>query len=616
MSKKLLNDRIVATEIFGAAACNLACSYCVSGDTDILMSDFTTKEIKDIEIGDKVIGYKLADIPEFVVTEVKNINRRKDELYKIQTIDDNYISLTKNHPILSKTNKWYVIDSSVINEVNTKNVLNFGDKLKTFYNGVHSSVEISDIYRLGYDDVYNIQTGTENYVANGFVVHNCYIPKNKELNSIHRDVIENLKSGEFFNVIEKVYGKELTDLGSWGTEPTLTLPYYIPIFDQLLERFPKLETFSFSSNFMTNSEILIDLIKKVNDSLKDDRKFKLKFQISLDGPPEITNKNRKDGGEKLIIDNLHRFFDLSNNLEIKNNLNIELSWKPTWSSDNIRDFYENPSKLWGYFHYFDEVLDTFYKKNKNKKINLSLFAFPTLVVPGEYTKNDGLIYYDVMKKIYKISHDNKNRNIFKHYNGVMDSYYYRIKRLFDYEIELHNKPDMFTCSGGRSQIGLNVDGDVHLCHRTFYVKYDDYLKKILDDGKDRTECENIIKNKVTNAKDKYTANSDDLKELSRLEYIYSSYHDYIKFKMGATITNIFELADSGLILEKYKNYDDAYMLALLVNTGMSCPADNIMSSGNIHIMNSSLLKMFGNGALDLILEEINNEFSRRKKSCI
>ena len=38
-------------------ACNLACTYCLDGDTLICMADYSLKPIKDIEVGDKVLGF-------------------------------------------------------------------------------------------------------------------------------------------------------------------------------------------------------------------------------------------------------------------------------------------------------------------------------------------------------------------------------------------------------------------------------------------------------------------------------------------------------------------------------------------------------------------------------
>ena len=37
--------------------CNLRCPYCVSGDTQITMSDLTVKSIKDIKIGDEIVAF-------------------------------------------------------------------------------------------------------------------------------------------------------------------------------------------------------------------------------------------------------------------------------------------------------------------------------------------------------------------------------------------------------------------------------------------------------------------------------------------------------------------------------------------------------------------------------
>ena len=36
--------------------CNLACTYCLSGDTLITMADYSQKPISDIKIGDVVLG--------------------------------------------------------------------------------------------------------------------------------------------------------------------------------------------------------------------------------------------------------------------------------------------------------------------------------------------------------------------------------------------------------------------------------------------------------------------------------------------------------------------------------------------------------------------------------
>ena len=49
---KARNVTFVVTE-----KCNLSCAYCVDGETLITMSDLTTKKIKEIKVGDTVLGF-------------------------------------------------------------------------------------------------------------------------------------------------------------------------------------------------------------------------------------------------------------------------------------------------------------------------------------------------------------------------------------------------------------------------------------------------------------------------------------------------------------------------------------------------------------------------------
>ncbi|MBA7709943.1 hypothetical protein ES703_118869 [subsurface metagenome] len=52
----------------------------------------------------------------------------------------------------------------------------------------------------------------------------CYIPKTSQMHALHDEVVESLKSGRAFDILKQVIGEDLTELGFWGTEPSLTLP--------------------------------------------------------------------------------------------------------------------------------------------------------------------------------------------------------------------------------------------------------------------------------------------------------------------------------------------------------------------------------------------------------
>ena len=75
-----------------AKGCENNCLYCVSPDTLITMSDGTTKEIKDIVVGDSIVGVEKIDgFWTFVPSFVKHIWTVKKYLADmIQMVQENY----------------------------------------------------------------------------------------------------------------------------------------------------------------------------------------------------------------------------------------------------------------------------------------------------------------------------------------------------------------------------------------------------------------------------------------------------------------------------------------------------------------------------------------------
>ncbi|GAI93613.1 unnamed protein product, partial [marine sediment metagenome] len=46
------------------------------------------------------------------------------------------------------------------------------------------------------------------------------------------------------------------------------------------------------------------------------------------------------------------------------------------------------------------------------------------------------------------------------------------------------------------------------------------------------------------------------------------------------------------------------LFGLFVSTGLSCPIENMLNTGSIHLTPLSLLKMFGNGAFQELIYDI------------
>ena len=128
--------------------CPCDCSYCVSGDTLITMSDLTKKKISDIKVGDTLLsveeypsksGYKRKMINTTVLKTTTP--RLVDEIYKLTTDKGEVLNITGQHPILISRNKWVTIDSLY----KRKEREIYRTTLPTF-----KEKELSNDYKLGY----------------------------------------------------------------------------------------------------------------------------------------------------------------------------------------------------------------------------------------------------------------------------------------------------------------------------------------------------------------------------------------------------------------------------------------------------------------------------------
>ena len=113
-------------------ACNLACTYCVDGDTLICMADYSLKPIKDIEVGDKVLGfneYAITHNDTYVYSsDVERIFVHKDKLCEVTFANGNILNITKNHKVLVKRSCYTSEDY----DYTPIERLNIGDEVYTY----------------------------------------------------------------------------------------------------------------------------------------------------------------------------------------------------------------------------------------------------------------------------------------------------------------------------------------------------------------------------------------------------------------------------------------------------------------------------------------------------
>ena len=404
----------------------------------------------------------------------------------------------------------------------------------------------------------------------------CYIPKSKYMNRIHADLIEYLAQGTYVEELKSL--GNIKYLGFWGTEPTLTLDLLTNLLPSLIKTFPQLKEISFSTSMMTNTQVILKFAQALKGT-----KIKLNVQMSLDGPAWITDKNRIKGAATVVPEN---FFNLVKDLNKSKSCAVEFKWKSTHNIDNMKIFINDPNKVHEYIGYFESLAWEFRRINRRKSIALATNSYiPSLVVPGKYTRNDGKIFLQYLKVLHSMNFET--------------TYTSRLRRLFNHWHHLHNRRQ-FSCSGGDSNVGVSP-GKYHICHRTFYLNDDRYVKSILENGIENWDVSLFRKGTIDLVRDRYIVPVSDL---TRFKYVLRGYHDFWRFQLGHIISMLTEMALIGQVNDVYQT-SLAVLFALFISTGLSCPTENLLNTGSIHLQPISLIRLFGNGAFEEILRNCN-----------
>ena len=89
--------------------CTHACTYCLSGDTDILMADGRTKMLAEVEPGDAIYGtQRLGVYRRFAITEVQDRWSTFKDAYRVELEDGTELVTSGDHRFLSNRGWKYV----------------------------------------------------------------------------------------------------------------------------------------------------------------------------------------------------------------------------------------------------------------------------------------------------------------------------------------------------------------------------------------------------------------------------------------------------------------------------------------------------------------------------
>ena len=172
--------------------CSHACSYCCGGDTPILMGDRTTKPMAEIQNGDLVYGtVRRGDYRQYAITEVLDHWSTVTATYRT-TLEDGRSLLTSGDHRLLSAGGWQRVKATAPPSGGRGSHRLIGERLlgPTHLVGPRTragpsiagtavdpnlGLRVVSVEPLGVDlPLYDVTTGTGDYVTDGVISHNCF----------------------------------------------------------------------------------------------------------------------------------------------------------------------------------------------------------------------------------------------------------------------------------------------------------------------------------------------------------------------------------------------------------------------------------------------------------
>ena len=432
----------------------------------------------------------------------------------------------------------------------------------------------------------------------------CYIDKNPALKKIDKLLEESYKEKKYyFDFAKKIFPdpQQLKEIQYWGGEPTLSLTRIHDVTKELINYYPNLKTFLFSTNFV--NENWFEQVENFFNifSYFPTRKFILKLQLSIDGPSYINDIGRGKNTTKKFITNLQIFLKkVKTKKWIPNNLEINLFFKPTLTLEMYKKL-QTKQEVYNYYKFFDDLsilitsccYSNFYYD----------YSLPTIAEPAPVTIQDGKNYAVFCQRCVEL----EKENLFVIYKKLLP--YQKVQTKQKYEA---SKKELFnftagctSCGIGLITIGLLPQNKISLCHNGFCDLLQEYKIQCSKNVNNHTLKENnldlnffdrnsIIKTTVCNI--------NDLSNWSEIVEKYSNRNSV--FQITNTVNQILHLAHYGMIDKKYCNKEQAFLAAKWINSNLPfCFRNNLAINGSMSIQTLSVFKLFLNGALDYIVGE-------------
>ena len=162
--------------------CFHACAYCLAGDTAISMGDGSTRPLAEIRVGDVIHGtIRRGGERRYARTRVVAHRRSAKQAFRIRLDGGSGIVASGDHRFLSKRGWRTVARGTAVRGTQLEigdSLLGVSDRTRPAAGAsvkASAALRVASIEPLGVEiPMYDITTGTGDFIANGVVSHNCY----------------------------------------------------------------------------------------------------------------------------------------------------------------------------------------------------------------------------------------------------------------------------------------------------------------------------------------------------------------------------------------------------------------------------------------------------------
>ena len=436
----------------------------------------------------------------------------------------------------------------------------------------------------------------------------CYNPKIPgKMNKSNLEIKKWITSGKLLNDLKDITNYKLENISFWGGESTYNFTDIIPELDKYYLTFPSLKSFSFSTNIsnkiVTDNVIsFIDCIYNLNK--RYEKTVNVEIQFSMDGSDEYNNKARIGSKSSEIVNNITRILNHIND-NIQDDRFLFLSGKGTYDVCTLKKLYEgdNLITLWKWY-------DKLYLKWKDIYKRYPLMDTICYAYPSHDTKDDGYFFSLFIKKYYKLANEVQLQTfkpieqIYTYIKGLMDANNKTINRNFKGELTGN-----MSCSVGVDNFAIDHKGNFHICQGTMFLEdvsnennnfYKEEINKLKQNNDDLEKYRKYIK-------DTWVFKYNNKLKLSRTLHNLETYKNNILFREKTLDVLVRHLAMSNMIDKKYLKTEEARILIFVFLGCFQCPVNSLLEYGNLWTPAEGMLKRLGNGAVDILLEQLKKD---------